>query len=147
MQEWIALHLRNHIEEKTEDEEEEEEAEQMIGRTCTEQESTMNVSLRSSKQPSGWFVYVSYWLHLSDFKWLPRGPSKSRKIKYHSDWWFYPDGSLILSKRIPSWYASRWPSEETLIILPSLPLFRAVFFIVSNKRFVKRKWPGESIWN
>lgn len=59
--------------------------------------------------------------------------------------WFYPDSSLILSKRIPSRYPHRWAAEETFTILPSLLLFRAVFFIVSNKRLVKRKWPANCI--
>lgn len=54
---------------------------------------------------------------------------------------YYPDGSLSLSKRIPSEYAKRWASDETLTILPSLPLSWAVFFIVSKSRCVKRKWP------
>lgn len=58
----------------------------------------------------------------------------------------YPDWSLSFSKRIPSRYVNRWPSEETFTILPSLPLSCAVLFIVSSKRLVKRKWPGESIW-
>lgn len=55
----------------------------------------------------------------------------------------YPDSSLILSKRIPSWYVNRWPSDAKLTILPSFLLSWAVFFIVSNRRFVKRKWPAK----
>jgi len=51
----------------------------------------------------------------------------------------YPDGSLSLSKRIPSEYGKRWASDETLTILPSLPLSCALFFMVSSNRCVRRK--------
>lgn len=61
--------------------------------------------------------------------------------------WSHLFSSLISSKRIPSlWTPYLCMNDDTLIILPSVRLLLAVFFIVSIKRFVKRNWPEENIY-
>lgn len=53
-------------------------------------------------------------------------------------------GSLILSNRIPSLYGWTWDTEEMITIRPSIPVTLAVCFILSRRRFVKRKCPAGS---
>lgn len=60
--------------------------------------------------------------------------AKQPMITYASLW-------LSLSNHIPPSYVFKWAIDDRFTILPSIPVFSAVVFILSRRRFVKKKCP------